>query len=61
MNHWRTVLAGTKNSLYRPSYLAQVKKYCDLVELDYLQPYPAGVRTKAVMNDDSLVHDLLLA
>tara|TARA_R110000764_G_scaffold210795_1_gene296813 strand:- start:1761 stop:2981 length:1221 start_codon:yes stop_codon:yes gene_type:complete len=61
MNHWRTGLVETKNSWYKPGYLAQVKKYCDLVELDDLQPYPAGIRAQAVMNDGSLVHDFLFA
>ena len=61
MNHWRTGLVETKNSWYKPGYLAQVQKYCDLVELDDLQPYPAGIRAQAVMNDGSLVHDFLFA
>jgi|TARA_R110001583_G_scaffold106707_2_gene255054 L-2-hydroxyglutarate oxidase len=61
VNHWRTGLVETKNSWYKPGYLAQVKKYCDLVELNDLQPYPAGIRAQAVMNDGSLVHDFLFA
>lgn len=61
MKHWRTGLVETKNSWYKPGYLAQVQKYCDLVELDDLQPYPAGIRAQAVMNDGSLVHDFLFA
>jgi L-2-hydroxyglutarate oxidase len=60
-NHWRTGLAETKNSWYKPGYLSQVRKYCDLVSLDDLQPYPAGIRAQAVMNDGSLVHDFLFA
>ncbi len=60
-NHWRTGLVETKNSWYKPGYLAQVRKYCDLVELDDLQAYPAGIRAQAVMNDGSLVHDFLFA
>lgn len=60
-NHWKTGLTETKNSWYKPGYLAQVRKYCDLVTLDDLQPYPAGIRAQAVMNDGSLVHDFLFA
>lgn len=60
-NHWRTGLVETKNSWHKPGYLAQVRKYCDLVELDDLQAYPAGIRAQAVMNDGSLVHDFLFA
>jgi L-2-hydroxyglutarate oxidase len=60
-NHWRTGLVETKNSWYKPGYLAQVRKYCDLVSLDDLQAYPAGIRAQAVMNDGSLVHDFLFA
>jgi L-2-hydroxyglutarate oxidase len=60
-NHWRTGLVETKNSWYKLGYLAQVRKYCDLVSLDDLQAYPAGIRAQAVMNDGSLVHDFLFA
>lgn len=61
MNHWKTGLMETKNSWYKPGYLAQVQKYCDLVSLDDLQEYPAGIRAQAVMKDGSLVHDFLFA
>jgi len=60
-SHWRTGLVETKNSWYKPGYLAQVRKYCDLVSLDDLQAYPAGIRAQAVMNDGSVVHDFLFA
>ncbi|NLQ16148.1 L-2-hydroxyglutarate oxidase [Marinomonas sp. M1K-6] len=59
MSHWRTGLIETKNSWYKPGYLAQVQKYCDLVSLEDLQAYPAGIRAQAVMKDGSLVHDFL--
>lgn len=61
MNHWRIGLVETKNSWYKPGYLAQVQKYCDHIALNDLQPYPAGIRAQAVMNDGSLVHDFLFA
>lgn len=60
-SHWKTGLIETKNSWYKPGYLAQVQKYCDLVSLDDLQEYPAGIRAQAVMKDGSLVHDFLFA
>ncbi|MEO9654936.1 L-2-hydroxyglutarate oxidase [Marinomonas sp.] len=59
--HWRTGVIETKNSWYKPGYLAQVRKYCDLVELEDLEDYPAGIRAQAVMKDGSLVHDFLFA
>lgn len=59
--HWKTGLLETKNSWYKPGYLKQVQKYCDLVSLDDLQEYPAGIRAQAVMKDGSLVHDFLFA
>ncbi|MCV2402295.1 L-2-hydroxyglutarate oxidase [Marinomonas sp. C2222] len=59
--YWRVGLTETKNSWYKPGYLDQVKKYCDMVSLEDLQPYPTGVRAQAVMKDGSLVHDFLFA
>ncbi|ETX10260.1 hydroxyglutarate oxidase [Marinomonas ushuaiensis DSM 15871] len=60
-NHWRTGLIETKNSWYKPGYLTQVRKYCDQINLDDLQAYPAGIRAQAVLSDGSLVHDFLFA
>ncbi|MGJ8646577.1 MAG: L-2-hydroxyglutarate oxidase [Marinomonas colpomeniae] len=60
-NHWRTGLIETKNSWYKPGYLAQVRKYCDQINLGDLQDYPAGIRAQAVLSDGSLVHDFLFA
>jgi len=59
--YWKTGLIETKNSWFKAGYLQQVRKYCDLVELEDLQPYPAGIRAQAVMKDGSLVHDFLFA
>lgn len=60
-NNWRTGIVETKNSLWKPGYLKLVQKYCPQLKLSDLQPYPAGVRAQAVMNDGSLVHDFLFA
>jgi L-2-hydroxyglutarate oxidase len=50
-----------KNSILKRGYLKLVQKYCPDIELSDLQPYPAGIRAQAVMNDGSLVHDFLFA
>ncbi len=54
-------LTEFKNSLFKRGYLKLVQKYCPEIELSDLQPYPAGIRAQAVMNDGSLVHDFLFA
>ncbi len=59
--HLKSGLSEYKNSLYKPGYLKRLKKYCPSLTIDDLEPYPAGVRAQAVMNDGSLVHDFLFA
>ncbi len=54
-------LGEMKDSLYKPGYLARVKKYCPMLELKDLHYLPAGIRAQAVMRDGSLVHDFLFA
>ncbi|MCS5592141.1 MAG: L-2-hydroxyglutarate oxidase [Gammaproteobacteria bacterium] len=49
------------NSIYRGGYLKQVQKYCPSINHKDLQPYPAGIRAQAVLQDGSLVHDFLFA
>jgi L-2-hydroxyglutarate oxidase len=63
---WRTMLSNLpyaggelKNSLSRRVYLKQCQKYFPDLQLDDLQPYPAGIRAQAVMRDGSMVHDFL--
>ncbi|EOV9337294.1 L-2-hydroxyglutarate oxidase, partial [Vibrio vulnificus] len=36
-------------------------KYCPMIQVEDLQPYPAGIRAQAVLSDGSLVHDFLFA
>jgi (S)-2-hydroxyglutarate dehydrogenase len=60
-NHLQSGLVETKNSLWKPGYLNQVRKYCPQIMQQDLQPYPAGIRAQAVMGDGSLVHDFLFA
>jgi len=52
-------LSEIKNSLYKPAYLKLVQKYCPQLELNDLQPHPAGIRAQAVLKDGTLVHDFL--
>ncbi|MCF8112231.1 MAG: L-2-hydroxyglutarate oxidase [Desulfotignum sp.] len=49
------------DSVWKPGYLARIKKYCPSLTLQDLLPYPAGIRAQAVMEDGSLVHDFLFA
>ena len=50
-----------KNSIFKRGYLKEVQKYSPLVKLSDLQPYPAGIRAQAVLDDGTLVHDFLFA
>lgn len=59
--HLKTGLAETWNSWWKPGYLKMVRKYCPMLKVDDLQPYPAGIRAQAVLNDGTLVHDFLFA
>lgn len=54
-------LAELWNSVWKPGYLKQVRKYCPSVRLSDLRPYPAGIRAQAVLRDGTLVHDFLFA
>lgn len=57
----KTGLSELKNSWFKSSYLKLVQKYCPQLNLQDLQPYPAGIRAQAVLKDGSLVHDFLFA
>ncbi|MBN1378927.1 MAG: L-2-hydroxyglutarate oxidase [Gammaproteobacteria bacterium] len=61
LGHLKFAVHELKNSLFRPGYLKEVRKYCPQVELSDLGPYPAGIRAQAVMLDGTLVHDFLFA
>jgi L-2-hydroxyglutarate oxidase len=60
-NNIKVGLVETLNSWWKPGYLKTVQKYCPSLKLNDLQPYPAGIRAQAVMNDGSMVHDFLFA
>lgn len=57
--YFKTACQESWASLWKPSYLKQVQKYCPSVVLNDLEPYPAGIRAQAVLADGSLVHDFL--
>ncbi|MGR5529392.1 L-2-hydroxyglutarate oxidase [Vibrio alfacsensis] len=59
--HLKTGLIETKNSWWKPGYLKLVNKYCPKIQLEDLEPYPAGIRAQAVLKDGTLVHDFLFA
>ncbi len=54
-------LCEIKDSFYKPGYLSRVRKYCPILTISDLYPYPAGIRAQAVKIDGSLVHDFLFA
>ncbi|MCW5711038.1 L-2-hydroxyglutarate oxidase [Shinella sp.] len=63
---WKTVFANRKsavtelrNSLWKPGYLAQCRKYCPGLKLADLLPHEAGIRAQAVGRDGTLIHDFL--
>jgi L-2-hydroxyglutarate oxidase len=65
---WKTVFANRKsavtelrNSLWKPGYLEECRKYCPSLELTDLLPHEAGIRAQAVRKDGALIHDFLFA
>jgi len=60
-NNVKSGLSETIDSFYKPGYLKRVRKYCPILTLSDLIPYPAGIRAQAVKTDGSLVHDFLFA
>ena len=59
--HWRSALGELRGSLNRNRYLQQCRKYCPELTLEDLQPYPAGIRAQAVLENGTLVHDFMFA
>ena len=50
-------LTEMRNSMFKRGYLKEVNKYCPSIELEDLEPYPAGVRAQAVSPDGKLIDD----
>ena len=61
LKNFRTGIAETWDSFWKPGYLKRVQKYCPSIQLRDLEPYPAGIRAQAVLRDGTLVHDFLFA
>jgi L-2-hydroxyglutarate oxidase len=61
IKNFKSGLYEMKNSIFKRGYLKEVQKYSPLVKLSDLQPYPAGIRAQAVLDDGTLVHDFLFA
>ena len=57
--NWRSVLTEARNSLWKPGYLSECRKYCPSLSIEELKPYPAGIRAQAIARDGTLVHDFL--
>nr|WP_297456730.1 L-2-hydroxyglutarate oxidase [uncultured Halomonas sp.] len=55
----RPGLTEMKNSLFKKSYLQEVRKYCPSLTADDLEPYPAGVRAQAISREGKLIDDFL--
>ena len=65
---WKTVFAHRKsaatelrNSLWKPGYLEECRKYCPSLTLADLLPHEAGIRAQAVSRNGALIHDFLFA
>lgn len=54
-------LSEMRDSVFKGGYLRRIHKYCPMLTLQDLKPYPAGIRAQAVKKDGSLVHDFLFA
>ena len=52
-------MAELRNSLWKPGYLAECRKYCPGLALEDLLPHEAGIRAQAVKKDGTLIHDFL--
>jgi L-2-hydroxyglutarate oxidase len=60
-NNVKSGLSEAIDSFFKPGYLKRVRKYCPILTISDLNPYPAGIRAQAVKIDGSLVHDFLFA
>ncbi|WP_200952117.1 L-2-hydroxyglutarate oxidase [Rhizobium sp. Root482] len=57
--HWRSGLGEWKNSLSKPQYVAECRKFLPELKDDDLQPRAAGIRAQAVTRSGDLIHDFL--
>ena len=57
--HLRHGISELRNSLWKPAYVNEIRKYCPRIESADLEPYPAGIRAQAVQSDGTMVNDFL--
>lgn len=57
--HFKAGLDEFKDSISKRGYLKRVRKYCPILQVSDMQPYPAGVRAQAVRANGELVDDFL--
>lgn len=55
--HRQSALNELRASFSKRHYLNKVHKYCDLIKLDDLQPYPSGIRAQAVDHQGKMLDD----
>jgi (S)-2-hydroxyglutarate dehydrogenase len=58
--YWRSGVAEFLNSASRRLYLRLCRKYCPSLELEDLEPYPAGIRAQAIWASGRLEHDFVI-
>jgi L-2-hydroxyglutarate oxidase len=63
---WKVIRSNLKsgmiemfNSVWKPGYLKQCRKYCPELVCSDLLPYEAGIRAQAVRRDGTLIEDFL--
>jgi L-2-hydroxyglutarate oxidase len=60
-HNMKSGLAEIRDSFYKHGYLNRIRKYCPILTISDLYPYPVGIRAQAVKFNGSLVHDFLFA
>ncbi len=58
--HWRSGTSELLNSASRRLYLRLCRKYCPSLQLEDLEPHPAGIRAQAIWSDGRLEHDFVI-
>jgi (S)-2-hydroxyglutarate dehydrogenase len=49
-----------RNSIWKPGFLREVRKYCPSLRAEDLLPHEAGIRAQAVLRDGTMVQDFLM-
>lgn len=57
LRFWRSGAAELRRDLWKPAFLAEVRRFMPELTADDLLPGPSGVRAQAVSRDGSLVDD----